>query len=243
MIKYLLIAALLILSVPFWLPSSVGGSNSYHFVLTDSMKGTIDPGAFVVVRRMETYNVGDVVAYRQDLTADTSITILHRIVGRLPDGRYLLKGDAVAAEEQVEEEAIKGRMVAAVPGLGFLPGAFRHAPLPIGGLMLALVFVGGRLGRSAEAANRGKSFFLPAALIVLAAFPFASVGLAASIGKGKVLLLLLSLLGAARLTEVQGVGPRAGPLVELSYILTIVLAVSTVSLSNVIQLIRTGIGL
>ena len=50
MIKYIIILAIFIATFPFWLPTSLGGATSYHFVLTDSMKGTLDPGAFVVLR-------------------------------------------------------------------------------------------------------------------------------------------------------------------------------------------------
>ena len=37
--KHLLWIVPLIVSIPLWLPSSLGGDTSYNFVLTNSMKG------------------------------------------------------------------------------------------------------------------------------------------------------------------------------------------------------------
>ena len=200
MIKHLILLGLIIGTIPFWLPTSLGGDMSYHFVLTDSMKGTLDPGAFVVLRRGDTYEVGDAVAYRIDLGDGNNATILHRIVGELPTGDYIIKGDAVDINETVEPEAITGRMVFAVPALGFLPGAFRQAPMLLGGMLLAAFILAGgfmkavdrraisadkRQAWSEENPPREKSsrrdsgvlrqenLFLPALLLVLVSLPFA----------------------------------------------------------------------
>ena len=151
MLKYLIIIGVLIGTIPFWLPTSLGGNTSYHFVLTDSMKGSLDPGSFVILHRSDSYDVGQAVGYLSELGGQPA-TILHRIVGREPDGTYILKGDAVTSTEEVEEEAITGRLVFAVPALGFLPGAFRQAPLLLGGLMLAVVL----LTAGVKKADRGR---------------------------------------------------------------------------------------
>ena len=45
-IKHLIFIAIIIGTLPFWLPTSMRGDTSYHFVLTDSMEGTLDPGSF-----------------------------------------------------------------------------------------------------------------------------------------------------------------------------------------------------
>ena len=95
MLKYLLIIAVFAVSAPFWLPTSLGGDTSYHFVLTDSMKGTFDPGAFVILRRSNSYQVGDAVGYYFETGTGERVTILHRIIAREPDGSFILKGDAV----------------------------------------------------------------------------------------------------------------------------------------------------
>ena len=59
MIKYFILIAVFAATLPFWLPTSLGGDTSYHFVLTDSMKGTYDPGSFVILRRSDSYAIGD----------------------------------------------------------------------------------------------------------------------------------------------------------------------------------------
>ena len=186
MIKYLAVLALLIISAPFWLPTSLGGDTSYHFVLTDSMKGTLDPGAFVVLRRSDHYQVGDAVGYRLNVGGGERVTILHRIVSRLPDGKYVLKGDALESTEQVAPEAITGRMVFAAPALGFLPGVLRQAPLLLGGLLLAVFLLGGVLlqrtrknkGAAKNQQRKKENLFLPAALVILLALPFATIPMA-----------------------------------------------------------------
>ena len=200
MVKYLILLGIIIGTLPFWLPTSLGGETSYHFVLSESMKGTLDPGAFVVLRRSDDYQVGDAVGYRFDLGDGSEATILHRIIGGLPNGDYILKGDAVESTELVEPEAITGRMVFAVPAVGFLPGAFRQAPLLLGGLLLALFLLGGGLLKAADRRVKGavkrrgekglgwneekpsgqvakapkeENLFLPALLLVLVSIPFA----------------------------------------------------------------------
>ena len=187
-IKYLVLLALLIFTVPFWLPTSLGGDTSYHFVLTDSMKGTLDPGAFVVLRRSSQYKVGDAVGYGLDVGNGERIIILHRIISQRADGKFVLKGDAVKSTEQVAPEAITGRMVFAVPALGFLPAAFRQSPFLLGGLLLTIFLLGEFLLRrpgkkkiavAASSQQRQKeNLFLPAALVVLLALPFATISMA-----------------------------------------------------------------
>ena len=148
MLKYLLLIAVFAVSMPFWLPTSLGGDTSYHFVLTDSMKGTLDPGAFVILRRGDSYQVGDAVGYYFDTGDGERVTILQRIIAKEPDGSFILKGDAVDSTEVVDPAAIRGRMVFALPALGFLPGAFRQTPLLLGGLLLAVFFMAGGLKQS-----------------------------------------------------------------------------------------------
>ena len=199
MIKYFIIFALLAISLPYWLPTSLGGDTSYHFVLTDSMKGTLDPGAFVILRTADAYQVGDVVSYQIEAGASgQKITILHRIIAKLPDSKFLMKGDAVESTEEIEPETVQGRMVLAIPALGFLPGAFRQAPMLLGGLLLAVFFMGSGLKqgiskiqdkqgvrktkdsgkRAANQASARDKLFLPATLVILLTLPFASTALA-----------------------------------------------------------------
>lgn len=233
--KYLLIAGLVLLSLPFWLPKALGGDTAFFFVMTGSMRGTADPGAFVVVRRQSHYAIGDVVAFRRDLAGDEQMTVIHRIIGSLPDGRFVIKGDATDVLEEVEQDHIMGRMAGVVPWVGFLPGAFRHSPLLIGGLLLGLFLVGGRAGGASIGRSSSSSLFAPALLFALLSFPFASIGVAALLGKFTAYGLLLTVLGVTRYLEVRGVHPKAEVLLTLNYVGLIIMSVSAVSVPDVIQ--------
>ena len=156
MLKYLILIAVFAVSVPFWLPTSLGGDTSYHFVLTDSMRGTLDPGAFVILRRSNSYQPGDAVGYYFDTGNGERVTILHRIIAREPNGDFVLKGDAVDSTEVVDPAAIRGKMVFALPALGFLPGAFRQMPVLLGGLLLAMFFMAGGLKQSQSKQSQPK---------------------------------------------------------------------------------------
>ena len=82
-----ILLGLLGVTLPFWLPESLGGDIALQFVLTGSMKGELGPGSFVLVRRSSDYSVGDIAVYKLTQSNGKSISIVHRIVGRLPDGR------------------------------------------------------------------------------------------------------------------------------------------------------------
>ena len=254
MIKILVLIGVAIVTAPFWLPTSLGGDTSYHFVLSDSMKGTLDRGALVILRRSDSYDVGDAVAYRLDRGDLEPITILHRIVAHGPDGAFVMKGDALETTEDVEADAVTGKMVAALPALGFLPSAFQTAPMMIGGLLLAIVLLaGGEKKRGSRGSGRVKervSLFIPTALTVLVAVPFANVALEEFLPgfnwdmvpllmkQVPVYILLLAVLLVARLGEVLLWSPRssaAGVLSELNYAVVIVVGVSVIPLSQLVE--------
>lgn len=265
MIKYLAIAALFIISLPFWLPTSLGGDTSYHFVLTDSMKGTLDPGAFVVLRRSDHYQEGDAVGYRLKVGGGDDVIILHRIISRQPDGKFVLKGDAVDSTEQVAPEAITGRMVFAVPALGFLPSTLRRAPLLLGGMLLAVFLLGGFLlqwARKPKRAPKAKgpkrkreNLFLPASLVILLALPFATVSmaelvpLASALGAAPILdkiplfALLLGVVAATRFGEVIWVNnsleSASASIAEINYVLAMILAVMVIPFAELIASARS----
>jgi len=230
--KYLALLWVAVVSLPFWLPEGVGGDVSYHHILTESMKGTLDPGSFVVLRREGAYQIGDVVGFRQegDGRADGPVFI-HRIIGQLPDGRFLIKGDAISVVEEVEQGAITGRLVFAVPGIGLLFGGIRSAPL-LFGLLLALVSFKDRLARvRMDWMARGRSLFLPSAALVFLAFVLDLGGAGRVPGQINLLLALLGLLIAARFVEVALLGSRwsrlAGGMYGLVAGLSIVLLART----------------
>jgi hypothetical protein len=262
MIKYLALLALLIISAPFWLPVSLGGDTSYHFVLSDSMKGTLDPGAFVVLRRSDHYQVGDAVGYGLNMGNGERVIILHRIISRQPNGKYVLKGDALESTEQVAPEAITGRMVFAVPALGFLPGAFRQAPLLLGGLLLAVFLLGGVLvqrtrrnkGAAKNQQRKRENLFLPAALVILLALPFATISmadlvpLASALGAEAILdriplfALLLGVVAVTRMGEIIWVNSSlesaSASISEINYVVAMALAAMVIPFPELIASAR-----
>jgi signal peptidase len=70
-------------------PMALGGPASYVVTQGDSMLPTFEPGGLVVTRASDSYQVGDVVAYRN---RQLDSVVLHRIVAE-HDGRFVLQGD------------------------------------------------------------------------------------------------------------------------------------------------------
>ena len=268
MIKYLLVIGLAVLSLPFWLPASMGGHTSYRFILTDSMKPTLDPGTFVVLRQSDTYEVGEAVAYLYDTGGGDQITILHRIISRQPDGRYVMKGDAVDTTELVEEEAITGKMVAAIPIVGFLPGALRQTPILVGGLLLTTLFMASGLrqkkkeGEGDEDApsseeKKRENLFIPAALILLMAFPFADMAVAdfvpfanpavaGLLDQVPLILLLIGVLIGSRLGEATWAAPSGSSLsalVEVNYAAVMIISITLMPLPQIFESARSVLSL
>ncbi len=70
-------------------PTALGGSASYVLTQGESMLPTFEPGGLVITRASDSYQVGDVVAYRN---RQLDSVVLHRIVAE-DDGRFVLQGD------------------------------------------------------------------------------------------------------------------------------------------------------
>lgn len=117
-----ILAALVLVVVPF-----ATGSTAYS-VLTNSMAPAYPPGTFLVVKPapFDELRVGDVVTYQIESGRPEVIT--HRITGFAADqdgSRLLvLKGDNNGvADEPVREVQVRGRLLYAVPYVGFLANA------------------------------------------------------------------------------------------------------------------------
>ena len=198
-LKISIFLGVLVVNLPFWLPESLGGDIALQFVLTGSMKGELGPGSFVLVRRSDHYQVGDIAVYKLTLSSGKPISIVHRIVGRLPDGRYIFKGDANRGSETVDPQQVIGKMVVGIPGLGFVPGAIRAAPVIVGLLLIAPFLLGRNKNKDKNAPR--KSLFLPTLAVVAISLPFFSSGLAETLGVFQASLLILVFLGAVRLVK------------------------------------------
>ena len=217
----------LVVTLPLWLPVSFGGTVAFNFILTGSMKGELGPGSFVLVRQSNEYDIGDIAAYRFRIDDETEITIIHRIVDRLPDGRYIFKGDANRGTETVAEEQIIGKLVIGVPGLGFIQGAFKASPailLPL--LVSPFIF---KKGKPKSEAKPKKSLFLPTLLLVGLTLPFFSVGLAESLGGMTASVVVIGLLAGSRAMELIEPWPDMTILGDLCYLLVGALSLLMVS--------------
>lgn len=231
-LKLVIFLGILGSTLPFWLPDSLGGDISLQFVLTGSMKGELGPGSLALVRRSNNYQVGDIAAYKL-FHSEGHIVVIHRIVGRLPDGGYIFKGDANRGTETVAPAEIMGKLVLGVPGLGFVPGAISAAPILLGILALA-PFLFGR-AKEPSAAQKKRSLFFPALLAVAITLPFYSVGLAERLGVLQASILILTFLVGVRVIEVTDPWPEFRFLPDLGYILIVALAVLMVSIPGLMD--------
>lgn len=94
-------------------PSAWGGSAHYLTIRGTSMEPGIHAGDVVIVREQDSYQVGDVIAYRSDMGG---AVVLHRVVATLSDG-YLLQGDnnTFVDRDQPSRSDVLGRKVFLVP--------------------------------------------------------------------------------------------------------------------------------
>lgn len=84
-------------------------------VLTGSMSPAIEINDFVIVRKPDAINVGDIVSYKED---DGGMEVLHRVV-KIEDGKITTKGDANNVEDKpVEISQATGVYVGKVEYLG-----------------------------------------------------------------------------------------------------------------------------
>ena len=243
--KYLLLIGVLLLSLPFWLPNFLGGQTSYHFVITDSMKGSVDPGSFVVIRDSDNYDIGDVVGFRQEIDEDHSVIILHRIIEKRANGKYMIKGDATVSIQKVDREQITGKMVLGIPYLGFIPGAFGRFPQLLGVSVVAMFFLPALTSSKPKAgkkSQKGLLFFVAAAAIILA-FIYGESGPAAYLGTLTLTLVLFAFLVVTRIADSLSRKNQISSLVETNYVLVMMLAVSSLPLQKVMGSVRGMVGL
>ena len=84
-------------------------------VLTGSMEPTISANDLILVAQRDTYAEDDIVVYQSG-----RVLVVHRIVD-IADGMVTTQGDANnAPDDPVELSAIKGEVVATLPGAGSL---------------------------------------------------------------------------------------------------------------------------
>jgi signal peptidase I len=75
-------------------PTSIGGPASYVWVSGTSMEPTLRTGDFVVLRRADTYNIDDIVAFRIPRGEPGAGTfVIHRIIGGSGATGFVTQGD------------------------------------------------------------------------------------------------------------------------------------------------------
>jgi signal peptidase I len=125
-------------------PTSLGGRVSYVIVNGISMEPGYHLGDLTIMRKALTYQIGDVVTYRD---AEMQAYVIHRIIG-VDQGQFILKGDNnswIDAYRPTHEEII-GKLWIYIPKLG-KTFKWLRAPLNMaltigllgGGLMVSMI--------------------------------------------------------------------------------------------------------
>lgn len=113
-------------------PPSIFGY-SQLVVTSGSMEPEFSAGDVILIRQGDSYELGDVVTFRDPAGA----LVTHRLVGRV-DGMFVTKGDAnnVEDEELLSPDDIVGKMVTYIPAMG---QALLFLRTPLGLLLLIVV--------------------------------------------------------------------------------------------------------
>lgn len=99
-------------------------------VLTGSMEPNLPVDALVLVHQQESYEARDVVVYQ-----DGASLVIHRLIS-IDGETAVTMGDANSVEDDpIKVSAIKGKMVAHVPGVG---AAARFLKSPVGSILILL---------------------------------------------------------------------------------------------------------
>jgi len=112
-------------------PQNLGGPVGYVIVSGQSMEPTLHSGDLVLVRQRESYQVGDVIAYRIPRgEPGEGIIVVHRIVGGSAEEGFVTRGDNRTGADlwRPRPQDIAGALWLHLPRVGWLLGLLR-APL------------------------------------------------------------------------------------------------------------------
>lgn len=123
-------------------PGFLGGPADYVMVSGQSMEPGLHTGDFAITRSQETYDRGDVVAFRVPDGAGAGAVVIHRIVGGNSAEGFLTQGDNRTSADpwRTRPENIEGKLWLHVAGAGDVLAGLR-APLPMAVFAGALAFV------------------------------------------------------------------------------------------------------
>lgn len=128
-----------LLLVDLWLlflaPASLGGPLSLIWVSGVSMEPTLRTGDLAVLYERGSYDVGQIVAFE----IPEGGTVIHRVVRTGPGG-YRFRGDNREQDDPwiLNEEAIRGQQIVAIPGAAKAMTSLGRPPV-LAGLAAALV--------------------------------------------------------------------------------------------------------
>lgn len=125
---------------------------SQYIVTSGSMEPSFSPGDMILVKKQDSYKLGDVVTFLDG----QGQTVTHRIVGAV-SGQFITKGDANNTEDAdlLPPERISGRLWTVLPGVGSA-AMFLRSPmgilvlLAVGVLLIMLPDWAGALKTKAE---------------------------------------------------------------------------------------------
>lgn len=105
-------------------------------VLTGSMEPTIQADDLIIVAERPVYAENEIVVYQSG-----SVLVVHRVID-ITDGMVTTQGDAnQAADEPVELSAIKGKVIAIIPGMGTLARILKTPAATIALLVCAVLMM------------------------------------------------------------------------------------------------------
>jgi len=118
-IKPVLSAVGFVIVLAGWLifaPVNIGGQTSYVILIGNSMAPDFKRGDLVLVREIDSYSVGEIVAYDHPEIG----TVFHRIIQQR-DNRFILKGDNNSWNDSFEaaHEEIVGKLWLHIPFAGY----------------------------------------------------------------------------------------------------------------------------
>lgn len=153
------LAAMYIAAVSLLVCFGLADDVRFYRIVSPSMEPLIPVGSLVVVSASEPVEVGDVVAYKLDV-GGRSYTLVHRVVG-VENGHYAVRADADPAGpgEAVEAGEVMGKVVLAMPLIGYFSGALPALPALI--LLIPLAWGRGGIGFPAAAFTSFLASILP----------------------------------------------------------------------------------
>ena len=93
-------------------------------IITGSMSPALKVGDCVVVMQVspDSLAIGDIIAYVSEAQDISGLTVMHRIKERLPDGSFIVQGDAnpVPDELPVRPDQIQGKFIRKSPFFSWL---------------------------------------------------------------------------------------------------------------------------